>query len=340
MTLLQGDGRIIVAAAGNEGFDYIHAGATLQKENTVAIWHYPDNDMEMFNEIWYEKGAISNYRVAAIGVNDDGLYLAGYSDWQSVNTSNLDEERGLEIMDLATESPAGYLFHHSLNSEDMYNGDGQIYLKVWDGYEANSGLPYSAINDYIWVTFLFSGGDGGRFDMTVNSGATLPTEPGPFGVTFIPGDRDHSVGTPATSDSVISVGAFVSTNAWDVPGEGTYSLQYPADINWTTAYTPAIGEAAYFSSRGPTRDGRLAPVISAPGDKIFSARSFDIPDEVYPGTGMFLRENGHYVTMQGTSMAAPHITGIIALMLQIDPTLNYGDIVDIFSRSVTTDELT
>ena len=59
-----------------------------------------------------------------------------------------------------------------------------------------------------------------------------------------------------------------------------------------------------FSSSGPTRDGRMKPEVLAPGVKIVAARSAN-PD-------------GHpeaaYSSKSGTSMAAPHVAGCIALI--------------------------
>lgn len=60
-----------------------------------------------------------------------------------------------------------------------------------------------------------------------------------------------------------------------------------------------------FTSRGPSRFGNLKPDITAPGDSILSVQA---------GTG-----NGG-VKMSGTSMAAPHIAGSLALMKQEHPT--------------------
>lgn len=57
---------------------------------------------------------------------------------------------------------------------------------------------------------------------------------------------------------------------------------------------------SYFSSAGPTRDNRKKPEISAPGHQVFAARS---------------RTGSGVVRKSGTSMAAPAVTGVVALMM-------------------------
>ncbi|CUH82546.1 DUF2272 domain-containing protein [Tropicibacter naphthalenivorans] len=59
-----------------------------------------------------------------------------------------------------------------------------------------------------------------------------------------------------------------------------------------------------FSSSGPTRDGRIKPELVAPGVRIVAARS--APPGAPPGA--------RHVAKSGTSMAAPHVAGTIALM--------------------------
>ena len=63
-----------------------------------------------------------------------------------------------------------------------------------------------------------------------------------------------------------------------------------------------------FSSRGPGQDGEIKPNIAAPGDGVRSS---------VPGNG--------YDTYSGTSMAAPHVAGAVALMWASSPQL-VGDI--------------
>ncbi|WP_205327170.1 S8 family serine peptidase [Glycomyces sp. YM15] len=78
------------------------------------------------------------------------------------------------------------------------------------------------------------------------------------------------------------------------------------------------GAIADFSSRGPTSDGRVKPDVSAPGSGILSS---------VPGSG--------YGSQSGTSMAAPHVAGAIALMMEAEPALrgDYGLVYEMLTGS-------
>ena len=65
------------------------------------------------------------------------------------------------------------------------------------------------------------------------------------------------------------------------------------------------GDHATFTSLGPTRDGRLAPQVSGTGVDVYSARGGGSP--------------GGYERFSGTSMAAPSVAGVAALLMDAVP---------------------
>lgn len=140
-------------------------------------------------------------------------------------------------------------------------------------------------------------------------------------------DNRFIVGSPGNARMAITVGAFTTRNCWPSPAkpEGPVCFQT----------IEQIGDIARFSSPGPTRDGRMKPEVTAPGIAIASALSrFSAP-----AANRILPDNAHVIN-QGTSMAAPHVTGAIALMMQHRPSLDADGVRDIFSRTADRDVFT
>ncbi|TMW69615.1 hypothetical protein Poli38472_001771 [Pythium oligandrum] len=81
---------------------------------------------------------------------------------------------------------------------------------------------------------------------------------------------------------------------------------------------------AEFSSKGVSSSGRMKPEISAPGKDVRSA---------------WLGSDDGYYTDSGTSMAAPHVTGSVALLLSARPGLKFDEVRDILSNNVDTQSL-
>jgi serine protease AprX len=88
-----------------------------------------------------------------------------------------------------------------------------------------------------------------------------------------------------------------------------------ADLAITVGSThrdaPHVYGVSYFSSKGPTGDGRLKPDLVAPGEKIISCAAGALKADAAKG------KECDYVETSGTSMAAPHVSGAIAAFLSV-----------------------
>jgi serine protease AprX len=117
------------------------------------------------------------------------------------------------------------------------------------------------------VVVVAAAGNDGRGGYVTKSGAVIE------------GYRSISITDPGNAEKVITVGA-------------------------THRDRPHTYGISYFSSRGPTGDGRAKPDVVAPGEKITSA---------IPGGGLR--------TLDGTSQATPHVSGACALLMARHPEL-------------------
>jgi serine protease AprX len=102
--------------------------------------------------------------------------------------------------------------------------------------------------------------------------------------------------TPGIEPSVITVGAVTT---WGTPSR-------------------ADDVVASYSSRGPTLDGLLKPDVVAPGSRIVSTMA---PDSNLITNNPDLQVDSNYMLLSGTSMAAPEVSGTVAMMLSKLPSL-------------------
>jgi subtilisin family serine protease len=121
--------------------------------------------------------------------------------------------------------------------------------------------------------------------------------------------------TIAPEDGEVLVDALSSTdnNAADPPN-GTVS-ELPIRMNPFTSAS-FVGEMADFSSRGPVRGlGQVKPDVSAPGVAVLAAAP---PASVVGALGA-LENTPQFAHLDGTSMATPHVAGVVALIKQAHP---------------------
>ena len=197
---------------------------------------------------------------------------------------------------------------------DLYVDNATAGTNPNNGYhEATFRLSGSGPGQQWPVTVTLDGG-GGRFHGWITGGDGY----------FVGGDMTYTIAEPGNARRVITVGAYNSRARWSsLAGEQDFTASYP------------LGELTSFSSRGPTMDGRLKPELTAPGAWIVSSRS---------GTAWVQNfvayVDGVHEASLGTSFAAPHAAGVVALMLSINPQLTWSEVLDRLVDSAGEDQHT
>ncbi len=188
--------------------------------------------------------------------------------------------------------------------QQAYDAGARIHSNSWGGGAFGAYDDYAeAVDRFMWehkdfLVLIAAGNDGedGDRDGVVDPGSVTP---------------------PGTAKNCITVGAAESVRA-----QGGY--QRALGSLWPDNYSVAplkddmpsdnADDVAAFSSRGPTRDGRVKPDLVAPGTNILSTRSSALQSSS-PGWGVWTASN-RYMFNGGTSMATPLAAGAAALVRQ------------------------
>jgi hypothetical protein len=305
---LCGPGKIVVAAAGNDGADSLHAAADVAAGAQTLTLEVPP------------------YTPQSDAVNDY-IILGGWYRGTDQVSLEITTPSGMHLGPIAPgdslvdqDTPDGYLNIYNATTSPS-NGDHEIYAELFDATATKP--PKSGLWSVRLAPISVSG--PGHVDMYITDqllggGEVLATwQAGVVsgGVVTSPGD----------ADSVICAGAYTTKACWDSKDGHTYC--------WNP--TPIEGTIADFSSQGPRRDGVLKPDLTAPGFGVASAMSADAQFAT-----SFITPDGAHVVQAGTSFATPHVAGTVALLLSQGANAHAGPtwILDRLKQTARSDGFT
>ncbi|MBK9638798.1 MAG: S8 family peptidase [Bacteroidetes bacterium] len=292
------DGRMVVAAAGNAGNYPLHIQHQLNNDSSFT-WYKKTSGNPIFIEFWADTADLNNVQFT-LGADQSTPYFEdrGQKSWK--NISNF-----LGILGVDT------LRSYTGNQLAIYQTYGQL---IGNRYS----MTYVIIPDSTTYFFRLMSKGIGKFDSwsfeLVSSGLPSAAIYPPIVNYQLPDFNQNICSSFQCSDVVLCVGQYVSRNNYiDVNG----NLQ-------TLAITEgALGAS---SSRGPTRDGRTKPDITATGEVTMSALKLSSAAWFLANQPFKLAQGGMHIRDGGTSSAAPAVAGSIALYLQKNPTATWVDI--------------
>jgi subtilisin family serine protease len=131
------------------------------------------------------------------------------------------------------------------------------------------------------------------------------------GVVVVTAAGNTGFGMVAASVGSAKVGL---SNTINDPGNAALAITVGA----THRDAPHTYGVSYFSSKGPTADGRLKPDLVAPGERITScAAGAKLRNALQTINSQEDEKLAYYMDDSGTSMAAPHVSGAIAAFLSV-----------------------
>ena len=168
--------------------------------------------------------------------------------------------------------------------------------------------------------------DGSGRESTILSGIEYAMNSNASVISMSLGSDEHSEAIHAAVEKAIQKGKIVVCAAGN-SGPNECTIGCPSDVKEaiTVGATDKNDSIAQFSSRGPLKDGTIKPDICAPGKDIVSIRA--------SGTNDGHAIDQYYLSMSGTSMACPMVSGTVALLVQKNPKLTPAKAKEILEKS-------
>ncbi|MDE6111869.1 MAG: S8 family serine peptidase, partial [Bacteroidales bacterium] len=295
---MKAPGFVVVGAAGNEGHRALYLGYDFQSETDTVFYTRLNygSSRTAYIDLWSDDSLPVAAEVLVLN-NLDGQVADRTGFYSTTETSEnawrLKAEDGSVTVRMAPEKDGFNGKYHALMQVDARSA-AQSFSVCLAVKTERAGKP---VRVHMWT-------DNGEFASFEH--ATL----GPI----VGGRTDHTVDEiGGTSNSILTVGAFNTKNDW-ISISGDEIAQYKRLL--------PRNKLSYFSSHGPRVDGRIKPDVTAPGAMIVSSLNSHYSSQSVNELVTTVSKDGQdypFGVMMGTSMAAPAVTGIVALCLQVRP---------------------
>lgn len=320
---ISGAGRVVVGAVGNDGNRFSHVRFDLKKDSLMGTWLTPSADTTVQpprvmsgGDFWGEPGKIFTVVLYLL----DGRH-AEYRT--SIKTFATTTYRNNKVEIVAWPNPfTGEIDTVVLTSfvERANRANGKMHLFFY----VSAHNP----NLYLGVTVSSASSNG----IVVHGWHGFRMRCESFGMAgFVVGDSLYTVNElGGTAKRNITVGGYVAKTdvlRWD---------------NTVSQQGTCFGCPMPLSGLGPTVDGRAKPDVAAPGWLVVAAMSRKA-SRTYDELAIWLdttRTTGRYGAYTGTSMAAPIVSGIVALMLEAKPTLTPEEVRAVLQATAIKDTFT
>jgi subtilisin family serine protease len=310
MNDLSNQGVVFVSSAGNNGSVNFHIKHTFLSnyfQSKINFYDYNSN-ANMWGQsvsMWGEQNHDFSF---VLKIYNASQTLLAHSDTISTATINTYIDTMLVV------GSDTILYNVSGEHAHPLNGRPTMRLRVKNTNTALNvvlqSIGESGTVHYWNVTELTTG--VGNWGMPFTSYAT----------NGISGDANYSIGEPTCSPDAISVSA--------------YSASY-----LSTTGNIIGGGIASFTSIGPLYTEEMKPDITAPGVSVASSiSSFTDASYTAIATTNFNGTDYDFARFSGTSMSSPCVTGIVALILDANPTLMPNQIKTILKETARLDNYT
>lgn len=310
-----GERGIICVAAGNEGSDNITIHHKCTADNpTVKTMLYYNSSYASSNEGILDIWASDNQPLTVTISNINSSGTVSKSTTLSTSASNKKISTGVKS--------GGSVYYYT--GVDSNNGRYNALL------EFNSALPSSG-RFAISVTGkagqeidIYFSGYSEFTNSYYNNSTTLSG--------YTAGNPDQSINGMACGKNILAVGAYTTRRSFsDLSNSGPWN------------FGETYNDICTFSSYGPDFFGNKLPHVVAPGSAIISSYSrryvakgyqYETADDMCAST-TYNGNTEYWGAMQGTSMATPFMSGVAALWLEADPSLDINDFKEVISLNST-----